>query len=139
MQYPVFAPNILFLLQALQKWQLDFSVPLLSLVQNLPQLGIHAIIFIFYLVLYTCTLTKCNNTLLWKFFKMHCILLSSVNKTGPNRTDSSDARPNTPSSSSLPLCCDIQLSDDTTHGCQPPSSVRMEEGIGYGSPTVYSE
>ena len=48
-------------------------------------------------------------------------------------------RPSTPSSSSLPLYCDIQLSDDTAHGCQRPSSVRMEEGIGFGSPAVYSE
>ena len=79
-QYPVFVPNILFLLQALQKWQLEFLVSLLSLVQNLPQLGMHAVIFIFYLVLHTCTLTECNNTLLWKILKMHCILLGSVNK-----------------------------------------------------------
>ena len=44
-EYPVFAPNILFLLLALQKWQLGFLAFLYPIVHNLPQLCMPAIIF----------------------------------------------------------------------------------------------
>ena len=44
-QYPAFAPDTLFLLQVLQKGQLGFLVFLCLLVQNLPQLHVHAVIF----------------------------------------------------------------------------------------------
>ena len=37
--------STLLLLPALQKWQLDFLVSLYLVVHNLPQLGMHAVIF----------------------------------------------------------------------------------------------
>ena len=41
-QYPAFSPNTLFLLLALQKWQLDFLVFLYLFVHNLPHLRMHS-------------------------------------------------------------------------------------------------
>ena len=44
-QYPAFATNSLFLLLALQKWQLGFFGLLVSFDHNLPQLHMHTVIF----------------------------------------------------------------------------------------------
>ena len=50
-QYPAFSPDTLFLLLALQKWQLGFWF-LYVVVQNLPQLHIHAVIFIIFIFIF---------------------------------------------------------------------------------------
>ena len=44
-QYPAFAPHPLLLLPALQRWQLGFLVSFYLVVQNLPQLHMHTVIF----------------------------------------------------------------------------------------------
>ena len=44
-QYPVFAPNPLFFLLALQKWHLGFFGLFVFFVHNLFQLSMHAVIF----------------------------------------------------------------------------------------------
>ena len=44
-QYPAFAPNTLFLLPTLQKYQLGSLVFLYLFVHNLPQLHMHTVIF----------------------------------------------------------------------------------------------
>ena len=138
-QYPVFVPNILFLLQALQKWQLDFLVSLLSLVQNLPNCACMQL-FLFSTLFYIHVPLPSVIILFYGKFKK-CIAFFLVQWT---RFD--------PTGLTLPWCQAhysffkltapvlwLWLSDDTSCGCQLTSSVGMEEGIGYGSPVVASE
>ena len=44
-QYPLFAFDTLFLLRALQKWQLGFLVFVYLFVHNLPQLHMYPVVF----------------------------------------------------------------------------------------------